>query len=197
MGLRRTVEPASYAVDIAEAKKQCELGENASPHDNHIARVMAAAIADVERHTRRALITQTWKLSLREFPFDGRIELPRPPLQSITSIQYVNTLGVLTTLDSSEYQVSTEASPGYVEPAFSKSWPTVRAETADAIQITYVAGFGASYTSVPQQYQNLIYELVAFRFGNRGDQDMNIPKHIMWSLQSLRCGAFGEYYGIK
>jgi uncharacterized phiE125 gp8 family phage protein len=197
MGLRRTVEPVKHAVDCGEAKKQCEIASDDEAHDSHFHRLIAAATADVERHTRRALITQTWKLSLREFPFNGRIELPRPPLQSITSIQYVSTSGTLTTLASSEYQVSVEASPGYVEPAYSKSWPSVRSETADAIQITYVAGFGSGYASVPQQYQNAIYELVAFRFGNRGDVDTAIPKHIMWALQSLRCGAFGEYYGIK
>jgi hypothetical protein len=84
-----------------------------------------------------------------------------------------------------------------VEPAYSKTWPSVRDETADAIQITYVAGFGNTYSAVPEQYRNAIYELVAFRFVNRGDSEADIPKHIRWLLDSLKCGARFGYYGIK
>jgi uncharacterized phiE125 gp8 family phage protein len=197
VGLVRTIEPKNLPVDFAEAKKQCEIGESDTAHDSHIKRLIAAATADVERHTRRALITQTWRLSLREFPQGNQIELPRPRLQSVSSITYVNTSGTTVTIDASEYQVSTDASPGYVEPAYSKSWPSVRTETADAIKITYVAGYGSTYSSVPEQFRNVVYELVAFRFVRRGDDDISIPKHIQWALDSLKCGARFGYYGVK
>lgn len=205
MGLICTVEPAELAVSLADAKKQCEVSESDTTHDEHLTRLIRAATDDVERFTRRALITQTWRLSLREWPHDalrqwphpGRLLIPRPPLQSITSIVYTDDNGSLITLDSSLYQVSTDASPSFAEPAYGEVWPTLRPETLEAVRITYVAGFGDLDTDVPDQYKNAIYELVAFRFMNRGDVDVDIPKHIKWALNALRCGAMYDYYGVK
>jgi uncharacterized phiE125 gp8 family phage protein len=197
MGLKRITEPVEMPVSLADAKKQCELGSTDTTHDDHIIRLIKSATADVERHTRRALITQQWRLSLREIPFSNRIYLPRPPLVEIDSIQYVDDNGATQTLSSSLYQVTQDAHPGYVEPAYSETWPTVRPETVEAISITYTAGFGDNPTDIPAQYQNVIFELVAFRFMNRGDVQMGIPKHIMWSLESLKCGAQYDYFGVK
>jgi uncharacterized phiE125 gp8 family phage protein len=192
-------------VTLVDAKKQCELGDSDTTHDDHIIRLIKAATDDVERHTRRALITQTWRLSLREIPYTGphhkpnygRIYLPRPPLVGITSIQYVDDNGATQTLSSSLYQVTADASPAYVEPAYSEVWPVLRPETAEAIKITYTAGFGDDPEDIPAQYQNVIFELVAFRFMNRGDVQQEIPKHIKWSLDSLKCGAKYDYFGVK
>lgn len=195
MGLVRTVNPVISVVEFEDVVKQVELPSDDTTHRRHLERAINAAIADAERHTRRAFITQTWRLSLREFP--DRIYLPRPPLQSVTSITYVDSNGATQTLSSSLYQVSTDSSPGYIEPAFGQSWPTIRSETVDPIKVTYIAGFGTDSEDIPDQYKNLIYELVAFRFMNRGDTDQDIPKHIKWSLQSLRCGAMYDYFGVK
>jgi uncharacterized phiE125 gp8 family phage protein len=195
MGLRRTVDPVISAVEFEDSVKQVELPADDTTHTRHLERAIAAGLADAERHTRRAFITQTWRLSLRQF--QPRIYLPRPPLQSITSIQYVDPNGTTQTLNPSLYQVTLDASPAYVEPAFSKSWPEIRSETVEPVIITYVAGFGDDAENIPAQYQNVIHELVAFRFMNRGDTDQDIPKHIKWSLQSLRCGAMYDYFGVK
>ena len=196
MGLKRTVEPVADAITIHAAKKACEIGSSDTTHDAHLQRLIAGAVRDVERVTRRALVTQTWRLSLGDFP--ERICLPRPPLQSVTSIQYVDEDGVTQTLSSSLYQVSTDESPGVIEPAYNQVWPATRASTLNAVTVTYVAGFGDGSSSVPGEYGNVIEELVVFRFtAGRGDSESDIPKHIRWSLDSLRCGAVLGYYGTK
>jgi uncharacterized phiE125 gp8 family phage protein len=199
MGLKRTVEPSTLAVGLADAKPHCEVGDSDTSQDVKLTRMISAAIADVERHTRKALITQTWVMTLREFPVSdrGRIYLPRPPLQTVSSIVYVNDAGSSVTLSTSDYQVVTGSSPGYVEPAFNKSWPSVRSETAESITITYVAGFGSAATSIPAALRNVILELTAFRFVRRGDEEVHIPKHVMWALESNKCGAKYDYFGIK
>jgi uncharacterized phiE125 gp8 family phage protein len=197
MGLTRIVDPVGLPVSIVDAKKQCEIGDTDTTHDEHIIRLIKAATADVERHTRRALINQTWRLSLREIPASRRIILPRPPLVEVESVEYRDDDGILQTLDSSLYQVTVDASPGHIEPAFNEVWPVVRTLTAEAISVTYIAGFGTNYSDIPAQYQNVIFELVAFRFMSRGDVQVDIPKHIKWSLDSLRCGAQYDYYGVK
>lgn len=197
MGLKRITDPVSMPVSLVDAKKQCEIGDTDTTHDDHIVRLIRSATADVERHTRRSLITQTWRLSLNAIPPLLEIEIPRPPLVQIDSIQYINDFGVLTTWNSSLYQVSTDSQPGRVKPAHNEVWPTVRPETVDAFRITYKAGYGDKPSSIPAQFQNVIFELVAFRFMNRGDTQVEIPKHIKWSLDSLRCGAQYDYFGVK
>lgn len=198
MGLKRTVEPAADAITIHTAKKACEIATSDTAHDAHLQRLIAGAVRDVERHTRRALITQTWKLTLSGF-YETRIKLPRPNLQSVTSIGYVDEAGSAQTLSASLYQASTADSPGFVEPAYNQVWPATRPGTVDAVTITYVAGFGDDSTAIPEEYANLLAELVVFRFtAGRGDMPgADIPKHIKWSLDALKCGAAMGYYGVK
>lgn len=193
MSLRRTVEATNLPVEISDARKQCEIGDNDPTHDAHLLRLIKTATRDVERLTRRALITQTWVLTLEEFPLE--IDIPRPPLQSVV-IQYVNDLGNTVTLPSSEYQVEL-GTPACIEPAYAKAWPSTRPETHNAVQVTFVAGFGANASDVPAEFQNVILELVAFRFFNRGDEQQDIPKHIRWAMSSLHCGAKYGYYDIR
>lgn len=202
MGLKQTVAPAVDPVTITEARKVGELPSDDTAHDAHLYRLIAAATRTVERMTRRALITQTWELRLDAFPgHDFRrqnaILLPRPPLQSVSSIVYIDEAGATQTLDPSLYQVTTNNAPGFIEPAYAQVWPTTRPETVEPVRITYIAGFGDDATSVPEEYRHAVLELVAFWFFNRGDVQAEIPKHIEWSLASLKCGATLGYYGVK
>jgi uncharacterized phiE125 gp8 family phage protein len=194
VGLIRISSPNELAVTLADVKEQVEVSESDHAHDAKLNRMIRSAIADVEHSTRRSLKPQTWQLTLREFPFERRVYLPRPPLHIVDSIEYIDSNGARQTLDPSLYQVATTASPGYVEPAYGESWPPLRGEDAESVFITYTAGYTGK---IPDQYLTPIYELVAFRFANRGDVDVDIPRHIRWSLQSLRCGAQYDYYGVK
>jgi uncharacterized phiE125 gp8 family phage protein len=195
MGLVRTVEPVADAITIHTAKKQCEIGTSDTTHDTHIHRLIVGAVRDVERFTRRALITQTWELTQSSFP-SWDLCLPRPPFQSLTSITYTDDDGATQTLSPSLYQVSS-GSPAVVQPTYGEVWPTTRPSTLDAVTITFLAGYGDDSTAIPAEFQNLIAELVAFRFMNRGDVQGAIPNHIMWSMKSLRCGAMYGFYGVR
>ena len=93
----------------------------------------------------RALVTQTWDLKLDRFPVSSLIpiEVQLPPLQSVSSIKYIDTDGVEQEWDNSEYQVASgENSPlARILPAFNESWPITRNQP-DAVTIRYVAGYG-------------------------------------------------------
>ena len=86
------------------------------------ARVSAATL------TNRAICTQTWDLVLPAFP--GVIEVPLPPLQSITSITYLDPAGTSTVLAATAYTVSIPlgdfAAPATIEPAYGYVWPATR-----------------------------------------------------------------------
>ena len=77
----------------------------------------------------------------------GNISLPKPPLQSITSIQYIDTTGTLQTWSNTNYQVVSTIEPGYIKP--NNGWPSIMPNTAEAVSITYVAGYGSDGSYVP------------------------------------------------
>lgn len=107
---------------------------------NQVDRVIAAARAQVEHLTGRALMPQTWELALRRFP-PHRFRLPKPPLVSVTSITYVDDDGNSQVLASSEYQVNIRIEPGEIERAFRGSWPDTR-DVPNAVIVQYVVGYG-------------------------------------------------------
>lgn len=196
MSLLLVTPPATEPVSLSEAKDHCEIGASDTAHDTKLTRFIKASREDVERITRRALITQTWKRTLSGFPPGRKILLPRPPLQSV-SITYYDGDGVSQSLSPSAIQVDTVAAPGSVQPAVDFEWPVTQSLRQIAVEIEFVAGFGNSSSDVPSVFRQLILELVAFRFWSRGDLNLDIPKHIQWSLQSLRCGAHSDLYEIK
>lgn len=144
-GLAVVTPPAEEPLTLAEAK--AHLRVDGSDQDPLIAALIGVAREHAEAITRRALVTQTLRLTLDCFA-GWDIELPRAPLRSVTSIQYVDTDGATQTLSSAIYRVDAAAEPGRITPAFGEVWPATRAVTG-AVIITFVAGFGAA-AAVPQ-----------------------------------------------
>lgn len=154
--------PAGDPVSVEEAKdnSRVEVGDE----DALIAGLISSGTQVAEAFTRRQLITSTLELALDGFPSgDTPIELPKPPLQSITSIKYIDRDGVEQTLTGFQEDTSTE--PGRVAPAFDESWPDTR-EVLNAVKIRYVAGFGAA-AAVPNGIKVAIQQMVSGWFENR------------------------------
>lgn len=165
-----TVDP----VTLSEAKAQCKL--TAADEDGLVAGYLIAARTHCEDFTSRVFITQTWEMKLdANWPtvFDRptvsprtRITLPNPPAQSVTSIQYVDTLGVLQTLAPSQYAFSKGDIFGFIEPAYGASWPPVRNQL-ETITVRYVAGYGSNPGDLPEPIRQAILFLVGHYAENR------------------------------
>jgi uncharacterized phiE125 gp8 family phage protein len=161
--LKRTVAPAVEPVSLSEARDQLRISTN--DDDTILAANIVAARQAVERDTRRALITQTWRLKLDEFPKKA-IRLPYSPLQSVTSITYVPDGGGTTTWSASEYDVFTDDEPGLICPVFGDDWPEIRLEKR-GITVTYVAGYGDSATDVPAELRQAVLLQVEMLYDGR------------------------------
>lgn len=109
--------------------------------------LIASACRAAETLTRRALITQTWDLFLDSFP-GWELTVPKPMLQSIDSISYVDTNGVQQTLDPTLYLVDTAGEPGRITPVYGRVWPWTRWQM-NAVKIRYTCGYGDA-NAVPQ-----------------------------------------------
>jgi uncharacterized phiE125 gp8 family phage protein len=96
------------------------------------------------------------------------IELPYPPLVSVSAVTYVDSAGNTQTVDASNYTVLTETTPGRVFLAVNGSWPGDLREQWP-IRVQYVAGYGAAAASVPEDYRRLIIALVGIAYQNRDE----------------------------
>lgn len=147
MGLSLVTAPSVEPITTTEAKLHLRVDH--ADEDALIGGLVTAAREWCEGFQGRAYVTQTWDYTLDSFPGgDGRIEIPKPPLQSITSVSYVDADGATQTVSSSDYTVDTAGIVGSVVPAYGESWPTTRA-IPNAVTIRFVAGYGSA-ADVPE-----------------------------------------------
>ena len=140
---RSEIEPLT----LEEAKTYCRVETDFTTDDTVLNRLIKSARDYAETFQSRQLITATWRLKLHCWPC--AIELPLPPLQSVTSISYVDPDGATQTLSTDVYSVDTTAEPGVIRLAYGQLWPSVRSQNDPPITITFVAGYGDEAGDVP------------------------------------------------
>jgi len=150
ISLVRTVPPAVEPVVASDLKTW--LGYGGTDQDAVFDSMIVAAREWTEMYLNRQLITSTWRLNLMFFEWNV-IDLPKQPIQSITSITYVDTEGTNQTLSSSLYDFSADS--GRIAPVYNESWPDTRDELEPA-SITYVAGYGDEGHDVPEPIRQAI-----------------------------------------
>jgi uncharacterized phiE125 gp8 family phage protein len=159
-----TIEP----IDLNLTKKQVRIPGLFS-EDALIDNWIGSAREYFEAETGRQVMSATWEQWRPGFP-SWCLELPKPPLQSIVSVQYVDTGGTLQTWDASNYTVVAPRGPrcarGYIEPVYGSYWPTTRCQ-AKAVRVRFVAGYGDARADVPDLVKSALYMLVAHLWTNR------------------------------
>lgn len=186
MRLSLKTAPAARALDwFSEVKGHLRLDS-----DDEAARVdsilIPAAEQWAESATGRQLITATWTLSFEAFPQDGGpIVLPKPPLQSVTSVKYYDDAGVQQTwAAAANYTVIAPAGPkcgpGMIVPKVGISYPYAYGFPYE-VEIEFIAGYGASSASVPGLLKAGMLLLVAEQFERREEafagQISQVPLH--------------------
>lgn len=147
MTVRVITEPSVEPISLQEAKDH--LRETGSDQDSVLLALIVAARQYAENYLRRSLVQQTLELTLDRFP--GRtIELPNPPVQSVTHVKYIDSTGTLQTMDSTLYTLDSYRAPARLEPVWGQIWPYTRSDL-NAVQIRYVAGYAP--TSSPTDYR--------------------------------------------
>ena len=164
MGLTLSSGASVEPITTAEAKSQIRV--DTSDDDTLIDNYIVAAREHGEQMTRRAFITQTWVWKLDKFPPGGVMYVPLPPLQSVTSIQYVDANGSTQTWSTDDYDVDISSKPGRIVPVYNGSFPTTRIDT-NAVTVTFVAGYGDATTDVPEQLRVAISQLVGHWYEHR------------------------------
>jgi len=155
--LSQTVAPAAKPLSIDRVLSHCrvELGSPGCTGPD-IDGWINSAREQAELHTGRQLITATFKMRLDYFPC-GHIVLPKPPCQSVTSIEYYDPDGALQTWAAANYVVDApsgeKAQNARIFLATNASYPSTQSRPA-AVIITFPAGYGLADTSVPDSIKS-------------------------------------------
>jgi uncharacterized phiE125 gp8 family phage protein len=129
---------------------------------------LKAARQGAEDYTRRAFIEQTWVLSIDAWPKVGNLELPRPPLASITEIRTLDEDGNETVVSSSLYYTDTRIEPGVV---YLKSGAAITpGRSHRGIEVEFKAGYGLKATDVDEQLRTALIDAAVLMWEERAQE---------------------------
>lgn len=188
LGRRPAVDPATEPITIADAKAQVRL--DGSDEDEAVLHKVQAAREFIENVTHRQFVTASWDYYLEDFPSEDFIALPLSPLQSLTTFQYVDAAGTLTTVPSTAYELDTNSEPGLIRLAYDQDWPTCRGDHWNDVRIRFVAGYGAA-GSQPAVVREAVKMFFAHIYENRepvliGTISSDLPMHLQSFINQLR-----------
>ena len=193
----RATGPAVEPLTVAEAK--LHLRVDISDDDAYIGTLITAAREWVEAYLDRTLITTQLILRAAEFPTE-ELELPRPPLVAsgtATAVVITYTLADTTTatLSTALYRVDRTSTPGNVAPIINGTWPSDVIEDANAVAVTYWAGYGPTSASVPATIRHACLMLIGHWYERRSAVlTGTISKPLEFAVESLLASNnWGQY----
>lgn len=131
-------------VTLAEAKEFCRVDEDDDSQDVTLNLLIASARERAEHLTGRTFASRA-----RDFFADDLtgewIELPYPPLISVSSVRYLDSSGVERIMSGSpdQWRIDITTTPGRIAPLYGASWP-VTDGSASNVRITYTSGYAAA-----------------------------------------------------
>ena len=182
MSLTLVTAPPVQPVTLAEIKAQLRV--DTSDEDTLLGALIEAATGYVDGPSGilgRALVEQTWDMSVVDFPqpdagaeMRAVLPIPLPPLREVVSVNYVDTAGATQTIASSNYRVTLGGDwGGSVEPVPGYAWPATQ-NRREAVTVRFRAGFAATANSptdyranVPRPIRQAIQLLAAHWFERR------------------------------
>ena len=167
MSLKIVTAPALEPISLDEAKLHLRVDLDDATEDALINSLITTARQYCEGYQRRNYITQTWELWLDDFPPLIYINIPLPPLQSVTHVKYYGTDDTEYTFSSDDYFVDTKSEPGRVSLGYIKQWPSTTLRPVNGVCVTFVAGYGDADTDIPQSVKQAMLLLIAAWYEQR------------------------------
>lgn len=210
--LVQTAAPADPLFTIEQARAHLRVdpvfgvSPPTHPDDELIAECFQAAQDELEGVTGwlgRALVKQTWRLSMNRFPAGAeQIMLPLPPLHGVTRVSYMDADGerqdltdVAASPPGTGYRVARGAVVGSILPPYGGAWPTSGRVDTGAVQIEFEAGY-ATAADVPAAIRRWVATRAATFYEHRetavvGTIATMIPAY-MHNLENFRVRGLIE-----
>lgn len=140
--------------------------------DAYLATLIDRALDIAETETWSKFYTQTWD----EY-FDGFDAVIRPtlqPIQSVTTVKYLDTAGSEQTLADTVYELGKLDGRDVIRLKYNQSWPACRSHE-DVVYARIVVGYGVA-TAIPDAILHAMHLIVASLATHRGETDFELPK---------------------
>jgi len=159
-----TTAPSVEPVTVPELKLFARIDHD--DEDTILDNFIKAAREATEIYLRKALITQTITLYLDEW-HSSSLELPRPPLLSVTSISLLDESGTETTYSSDNYYIDTSEDFGRIIIKQNATPPYNSDRYHAGYKIVYTAGYGQAASDVPESIRQCIMLWATSIYENR------------------------------
>jgi uncharacterized phiE125 gp8 family phage protein len=156
--------PAVEPITLAEAKQFLRVEHD--DDDDVVAALIAGSRIHVETQTRRALITQSWRLTRDVWPEAGCVALLPVPVRTLDAIRVYKSDGTTLALDLAGFALDKSDAPARLSPVHGV--PPAPERPAAGIEIDITCGYGGAGTTVPEPLRHAIRLLVAHWYENRG-----------------------------
>jgi uncharacterized phiE125 gp8 family phage protein len=163
-GMQLVTPPSGEPLTLDQVK--AHLRVDRTDEDTLISSYLTAARQYCEDVCGRAFMTQTWDLWLQQWPAGDRIFLPKPPIQSVTYVQYTDLTETTTAVDPSTYVVNTAGDLAEVVLRFGLIWPPTPLSPSRPVNVRLVTGYGNA-SAVPVPITQAILLLVGHWYANR------------------------------
>jgi uncharacterized phiE125 gp8 family phage protein len=155
------VTPPTEPITVADAVDFLRV--SAADENTLIGRYCLAARLFVQNRIQRSLIPQIVDVGLDRAPSGAWLDLPFPPLVSVTSIAAIDGSGSSSLLDLTTYLVDTASEPGRIGLPAGQSWP-MNLRDFQSLTLRIVVG----YTTVPEDLVQAMRLLIGHYYENRG-----------------------------
>ncbi len=153
LSIPAAVEPVS----LEDAKDHMRVRH--TKQDTLIQRQIRLAREYAQAISHKQLIHATYILYLDSFP--TIIRPPLPPLSSVTTLEYYDTANALQSLtEGTHFYKDAATEPARIKPLETLSWPSTYTKM-NAVELTYVTGYGAAGSDVPEHYIQAMMLLLA------------------------------------
>ena len=165
-------QPTTEPVTVGELRTQLLI--DTTEHDGDLADMISEARREAEtvRCGDVALIDSACVDYFNTL--EGDMELHWAPVDSITSVAYLDSNGDSQDLAETVYELGTINGMGVLRLKYDQTWPSTRCHP-DCVTVTYKAGYGEEATDVPPGVRRWIKARAAWLYQNRDGEEYPWP----------------------
>lgn len=169
--------PASEPITLAEAKVHLRVSNTIE--DTLITALITAARQWVEGYTWRPLMTQTIDVVFDTI-IDKTIMINKAPIQSVTSVKYLDINGTEQTISNTLYTTDLLNSPCRIKL---DTIPNLK-DTLNAFKIRVVCGYTSS-ALIPQTYKSAMFLIIGHLYENKQQAQSQTLSEIPFGVYTL------------
>ncbi len=155
-----TVSVAATAEPVSGSEAQDHLRAGVDgPDASYITLLIAAARNHVEAYCGARFATQT--VVAKCDAFVDMVRLPEAPVQSVSSVSYVDSAGITTTLATSVYELRSDGMDAAIVLKYGQVWPVI--QPGSRIAVTMIVG----YATVPPAVKAAMLLRIGEAYENR------------------------------